>query len=66
MCSLVLNRFSKCLPFILKLNSSQGYFKVYHRDMSGSLDIFSTREQIKSSLRKCGIAYKIEGRGILI
>lgn len=60
---LVLNRLSKCFPFISKLNSNQGYFKVCHRDTGSSLDAFPTREQIKSSFLKFGIAYKIEGRG---
>lgn len=61
--SLVLNKLSKCSPFICKLNSNQGYFEVYHRDMGSSLDAFPTKEQIKSSYMKFGIAYKIEGRG---
>lgn len=60
---MVLNKLSKCLPFIGKLNSSQGYFEVYHKDMGSSLDAFPTREQIKSSFVKFGIADKIEGTG---
>lgn len=34
--------------------------------MGNSLDAFSTREEIKSGFMKFGIAYKIEGGGILI
>lgn len=36
------------LTIFLKLNSNQGYFEVYHRDMGNSLDAFPTRGQIKS------------------
>lgn len=61
--SFVLNRLSKCSLFIHKFNSNQGYFEVYHRDTGSSLDAFSTREQIKSSFMKFGVAYKIEGKG---